>query len=105
MTDAPILTRDLLIASFQDYGQPAARWRVGGEFERVVVRRDGRPVSYEGADGIRAILEHLRATDASWAPVFVLGLGAAWLVERTGWLLPAMVAHAVYNAIVLCWLQ
>ena len=70
MTDAPILTRDLLIASFQDYGQPAARWRVGGEFERVVVRRDGRPVSYEGADGIRAILEHLRATDASWAPVF-----------------------------------
>ena len=42
---------------------------------------------------------------SSWAPVFVLGLGAAWLVERTGWLLPAMVAHAVYNAIVLCWLQ
>lgn len=70
MTDSPVLTRDLLIASFEAYGQPPARWRVGGEFERVVVRRDGAPVPYEGPAGIRAILEHLRAVDPSWAPVF-----------------------------------
>ncbi len=41
----------------------------------------------------------------AWAPVFVLGLGAAWIVERTRWLPPAMVAHAIYNAIVVLWLQ
>ncbi len=37
----------------------------------------------------------------SWFPVFVLGLGAAYVFHRTGALLAAMVAHAVYNAIVL----
>ncbi len=51
------LTRDLLLSDFDGYGKPRPRWRVGGEFERAVVRRDGRPVGYFEPDGIRWILE------------------------------------------------
>ena len=37
----------------------------------------------------------------SWVPVFCLGLTAAWLFKRTGRLLPCVLLHMVYNAIVL----
>jgi ABC-2 type transport system permease protein len=40
---------------------------------------------------------------ASMIPVFVLGLGAAWLYERTRSLLAPVLMHAVYNAVVLAW--
>lgn len=40
---------------------------------------------------------------ASMAPVFVLGLGAAWLYERTRSLLAPVLMHAVYNAALLAW--
>ena len=51
------LSPEFLIAEMGRYGKPRARWRVGGEFERAVVRSDGRPVSYFDEDGIRWILE------------------------------------------------
>lgn len=66
--DAP-LTRERLIQEFQGYGKPRARWRVGGEFERAVVRSDGRPVGYFEPDGIRWILETL-AERKGWSKVF-----------------------------------
>lgn len=63
------LTRDLLLQDFAGYGKPRARWRVGGEFERAVVRRDGRPVGYFEPDGIRWMLETL-AERGGWRIVY-----------------------------------
>jgi glutamate--cysteine ligase len=61
------LSRERLIATFQAYGKPRERWRVGGEFERAVVRGDGRPVAYDDEDGIRWILRRLSELEAGWA--------------------------------------
>lgn len=55
------LSRDALIATFQGYGRPREEWLIGGEFERALVRPDGRPVSYFEPDGIRWVLEQLAA--------------------------------------------
>ncbi|MAY80254.1 MAG: glutamate--cysteine ligase [Deltaproteobacteria bacterium] len=63
------LNRDILIETFQSYGTPRHNWRVGGEFERAVVRPNGAPIGYHEPDGIRWILEQL-AKDASWTTVF-----------------------------------
>jgi glutamate--cysteine ligase len=52
---SPSLDRAALVASFQGYG--SKKQLVGGEFERAVVRPDGRPVSYEEDHGIRWYLE------------------------------------------------
>jgi glutamate--cysteine ligase len=66
------LNRDILIETFQSYGTPRHNWRVGGEFERAVVRPDGTPIGYHEPDGIRWILEQL-AKDKSWTSVFENG--------------------------------
>jgi glutamate--cysteine ligase len=62
----PRLNRDDLVAAFEGYGRPAATWRVGGEFERVLIRRDGRPVGYDDHHGIRELLEAM--STRGWAP-------------------------------------
>ena len=62
------LNRDLLIERFHSYGCPRHNWRVGGEFERAVVRPDGTPIGYGEPDGIQWILEQL-ALDPSWRRV------------------------------------
>ena len=62
------LSRDLLLTTTRAYGKPRADWRIGGEFERAVVRGDGRPVAYDDADGIRWILESL-AQRGGWNKV------------------------------------
>lgn len=59
------LSVDYLRSTYASYGCPRERWLVGGEFERAVVRGDGRPVGYADVDGIRWILDRL--------------------AERTGW--------------------
>ena len=59
------LTRDLLVSAFEQYGKPREKWRIGGEFERAVVRSDGRPVAYDDADGIRWMLETM-AESGDW---------------------------------------
>ncbi len=56
-----------LIESFHTYCTPREKWLVGGEFERAVVRRDGRPIGYFEPDGIGWILDQL-ALDTSWRP-------------------------------------
>jgi glutamate--cysteine ligase len=66
MIETERLTRDGLLATFESYGKPRRLWRVGGEFERAVVRHDGSPVPYDGPDGIRWILEQLEARQADW---------------------------------------
>lgn len=65
----PRLTRDHLIATFESYGKPRASWRIGGEFERALVRKNGQPVGYDGPDGIRWVLERLLATQPGWSVV------------------------------------
>jgi len=57
------LDRDTLIATFHSFKTPRKDWRVGGEFERAVVRPDGQPVGYDDPDGIRFILEQLAQRD------------------------------------------
>ncbi len=80
---APRLTRDALLATFDGYGKPRDRWRIGGEFERAVVTPDGQPVPYEGPGGIRWILEQLHARQPGWTVVEEKGLPIA-LVRPNG---------------------
>ena len=63
------LTRKQLIETFHGYGTPRHNWLVGGEFERAVVRPDGRPIGYFEDDGIHWILKEL-AKDDNWTPKF-----------------------------------
>jgi glutamate--cysteine ligase len=63
------LTRKGLIERFATYGTPKSSWRIGGEFERAVVRSDGRPVGYDEPDGIRWILTELAAREG-WETVY-----------------------------------
>jgi len=73
MSDADAaLTRDRLVETFHGYATPRAQWRVGGEFERALVRKDGRPVGYDDPDGIRWILESLAKADG-WETIFEEG--------------------------------
>ena len=57
------LSREQLLATFQGYGRPREEWLVGGEFERALVRPDGRPVGYDEPDGIRWVLDELARRD------------------------------------------
>jgi glutamate--cysteine ligase len=63
---SPRLSRELLLQTFHGYGAPKERWLLGGEFERAIVRPDGRPVAYDDPDGIRWILESLAEGQAGW---------------------------------------
>lgn len=63
------LTPSELLATFQGYGTPRARWRVGGEFERALVRPDGSAVRYFDEDGIRWLLERYAAA-SGWKPKY-----------------------------------
>ncbi|MBL9117525.1 MAG: CPBP family intramembrane metalloprotease [Verrucomicrobiaceae bacterium] len=37
----------------------------------------------------------------SWLPVALVGLFNAWLFKRSGWLVPCVFVHAIYNAIIV----
>lgn len=66
------LTREVLVERFHGYGQPRERWLIGGEFERILLKGDGQPVSYEEPYGIRWLLEQLIAR-FGWGPVYEEG--------------------------------
>lgn len=53
------LQREDLLANFHSYSRPRDQWLVGGEFERALVRSDGRAVGYFEPDGIRWVLDGL----------------------------------------------
>ncbi len=84
------ITLDALLASYRSYGTPRERWLVGGEYERAVVRGDGRAVDYHDPDGIRWIVEQL-AERTGWKkkyegenPVECAGDGASITLEPGG---------------------
>jgi glutamate--cysteine ligase len=61
--------RDLIEAMARG-GKPRSEWTVGTEHEKHVFRRDPlRPVPYEGADGIEALLRGIEAR-TGWHPFF-----------------------------------
>jgi glutamate--cysteine ligase len=63
------LHHDALISAYRSYGTPRERWRIGGEYERAVVRGDGRAVDYHDADGIHWILDQIAAR-TGWKPKY-----------------------------------
>lgn len=78
------LTRDDLLAPFEDALTPEPLWRVGTEAEKFgVLSESGQPIAYEGARGVRATLELLQAT-FGWYPVTEHEGGALIALERGG---------------------
>jgi glutamate--cysteine ligase len=77
----PLTTRGELIAWFAEGEKPRERFAIGTEHEKVPFYREGhRPVPYEGANGIRALLEGL-ARDTGWEAIedagHLIGLAGA----------------------------
>jgi glutamate--cysteine ligase len=65
----PIETRDELVAWFAEGEKPPERFRVGTEHEKFVFALSNRaPVPYEGAHGIRALLEGMQLL-LGWEPI------------------------------------
>ena len=60
--------KDDLIRYFEDGGKPRAQWRVGSEYEKVVVRNsDGTAIPYSGAGGVEDLLRRM-ASDYGFEP-------------------------------------
>ena len=60
--------KDDLIRYFEDGGKPRAQWRVGTEYEKVVVRNsDGTAIPYSGAGGVEDLLRRM-ANDYGFEP-------------------------------------
>ncbi|MGA9724751.1 MAG: glutamate-cysteine ligase family protein [Candidatus Binatus sp.] len=54
--------KDDLIRYFQEGGKPRAQWRIGTEYEKVVVRiADGTAIPYSGAGGVEDLLRRMAA--------------------------------------------
>jgi glutamate--cysteine ligase len=68
LSDKPIASYDELLALFHGAIKPAAEFRVGAEMEKFgVLAEAGDPLPYDGAHGVRAIMEELAATKG-WTP-------------------------------------
>lgn len=84
------LTVDDLVASYHAFEVPRERWLIGGEYERAVVRGDGRAVGYHDPDGIRWILGqlnerlHWKEKREGEFPVELAGEGASITLEPGG---------------------
>jgi glutamate--cysteine ligase len=60
--------KDDLIRYFEEGGKPRAQWRVGSEYEKVVVRNsDGTAIPYSGAGGVEDLLRRM-ASDYGFEP-------------------------------------
>ena len=69
---APIADKHALIAYMQAGCKPADAWRIGTEHEKFAYDlKTLRPLAYEGAPGIRALLEALQRF--GWEPVLEAG--------------------------------
>ena len=54
--------KDDLIRYFQEGGKPRARWRIGTEYEKVLVRTaDGTAIPYSGPRGVEGLLQRMAA--------------------------------------------
>jgi glutamate--cysteine ligase len=59
--DEIVSDRRQLVAYLESGCKPASEWRVGTEHEKFLFRKAGHgPVAYQGADGVRALLEGLK---------------------------------------------
>jgi glutamate--cysteine ligase len=64
----PIDRVDQLVQTLHDAGKPRTAWRLGTEWEKLLVRRDtGHAVSFSGPDGVEAVLRDL-AERFGWEP-------------------------------------
>jgi len=65
----PIQSVDDLVDHIRSGERPASQFRIGTEHEKFAFRANGlRPVPYEGADGIRALLQGM-ARETGWEPI------------------------------------
>ncbi len=88
---APIQSLDELTAFLASGARPKSEWRIGTEHEKFIYCRDTlKPVGYEGANGIRSILERLSET-TGWEilrdhdlPIGLKGEGASVSLEPGG---------------------
>jgi len=72
MADYAPLTKEQLIETISRGAKPADQWRVGAEHEKFGFDRSTlRRPAYEGANGIKAMLDGL--TRFGWAPVYEAG--------------------------------
>src|ERR1700744_2783570 len=86
----PIGSRDDLVRHLSAGSKPRAQWRIGTEHEKFVYNpKTFKPVPYEGASGIRALLEGMKRF--GWEPVnegeHIIGLkqdGASLSLEPGG---------------------
>src|SRR6185312_8000515 len=75
MADADVIspsieTRAELIEALSRGAKPASEWRIGTEHEKHVFHTNPlRPVTYEGTNGIRALLEGVEAA-TGWHPFY-----------------------------------
>ena len=64
-----ITSRDYLVGWIADGEKPRAQWRIGTEHEKFVFQTGTlEPVPYEGAAGIRALMEGMIAR-FGWEPI------------------------------------
>jgi glutamate--cysteine ligase len=69
----PLQSRDELVAWIEAGAKPKSEFRVGTEHEKTPFTRDGhRPVPYEGAHGIGALLEGMKLL-LGWEPIMENG--------------------------------
>jgi glutamate--cysteine ligase len=78
-----VTDRRQLIEHLESGCKPAADWRIGTEHEKFVFHLDTlRPVAYEGASGIRALLEAMMAR-FGWRPILEAGNPIALVHDDT----------------------
>jgi len=99
------LTRNALIQRFHTYGCPDDRWRIGAEFERIVLHGDGRPLSYDEEHGVRWVLVEL-CDRFGWEPVLeddrpiaLLREGASTTLEPGGQIELSGAPHASLHSV------
>jgi glutamate--cysteine ligase len=79
----PIENEDQLVSWFEAGSKPKERWRIGTEHEKFGFHRaDLSPVAYEGARGVRKLLEGMEGL-LGWEPIMD-GDAVIGLVDATG---------------------
>ena len=69
----PLEGRAQLLAAVEDGCKPKDQWRIGTEHEKFgFYKSDFSPVPYEGDNGIRAVLEGMKAK-TGWDPIIDAG--------------------------------
>ena len=89
--EAPIESLDALTAYLASGSKPKSDWRIGTEHEKFVYCRETlKPVGYDGANGVRTILERL-SEETDWqiiwegeTPIGLKGEGASVSLEPGG---------------------